>query len=101
VTNVRQFAMICVQIVADRLSRPDDLSPFQVHQARQGAQQAGLARAVRTTHQQALPRLDTEAEVPQHVPVPPPQVQVLSLKAAVGHGSWGYRVDGAGVSQIQ
>jgi hypothetical protein len=87
VADVRDIGVKCLHIAADVASTPGNGSLFRIHQSTQGAQQAGLAGAIAAGDLQAFARIDRESHAAQDVSVTPPQVQILGLQAALGHGA--------------
>ena len=84
-SDVSKIGVKSRQVLADILPCPEHSSFLRIHQSTQSAQQAGLARSVRPGHLQALSAGERKVNATQDVAVTPPQVQVLALKAAIGH----------------
>ena len=68
------------QIRAHVLPGPAHPPLLRVHQAGDGAQQAGLARPVGSGQLQALPLGELELHAAQHMAFAAPQVQIFDLE---------------------
>src|SRR6185437_4620926 len=77
-----------MQILADILPAPRDLSSLRVRETTGRAQERRLARTVGAGELETLPSPDLKPYPAQHMMVAAPKVHVLALETEIGHDPW-------------
>src|SRR6185312_3604246 len=86
--QVGELRVVRMQILADILPAPRDLSSLRVRETTGRAQERRLARTVGAGELEALPSPDLKPYPAQHMMVAAPKVHVLALETEIGHDPW-------------
>jgi len=85
VPDIRKIAVKSLKIAANVIATPGNGPLLRKHQPTQGSQEAGLPGAIVACDLQAFAGVHGKPDAPQHMPVAPPEVQILGLQASMGH----------------